>query len=187
MPERRKHHRVSVRLKARFMLQDGSEHSAETIDASLSGVSFRSRVVPFRGQRVVAYVSDLGRIEGTATRVSKEGFAISVSNSRYRRDKIAGALTWAKLEELGTRSTDRIVPTVKEARLYTQNALYEVQVQNVSRGGVAIRSSVFLPLGTMVRLGNHPAIVLRVENGIYALAFERELDAAGVNADIRFA
>jgi hypothetical protein len=134
----------------------------------------------------VAYVSDLGRIEGTATRVSKEGFAISVTGTRYRKDKIAGALTWAKLEQLGGRSADRLAPTVKEGRLFTNNAVHAVEIINVSTGGAAVRSAVFLPLGTTVRLGDQPAIVLRVENGIYALAFEKELDPAAVNADIRF-
>lgn len=186
MPERRKHHRVSVQLKTRFMLQDGTEHSAETIDASLNGISFRSRVVPYKGQRVIAYVSDLGRIEGIATRISKEGFAISVAGSRYRKDKIAGALTWAKLEELGSRGADRIVPTVREGRLFTNNSLHSVDILNVSTGGALIKSDVFLPLGTSVRLGEHFAIVLRVENGSYALAFEKELDPSTLSADIRF-
>ena len=134
----------------------------------------------------MAYVSDLGRIEGTATRVSKEGFAISVTGTRYRKDKIAGALTWAKLEQRGGRSADRVAPTVKEGRLFTNNAVHAVEIINVSTGGVAVRSAVFLPLGTAVRLGDQEAIVLRVENGIYALAFEKELDPAAVNADIRF-
>lgn len=168
------------------MLQDGSERSAETIDASLSGISFRSHVVPYKGQRVIAYVSDLGRIEGVATRISKEGFAISVAGSRYRKDKIAGALTWARLEELGSRNAERIVPTVKEGRLFTKTSLHSVEILNVSTGGASIRSSVFLPLGTTVRLGEWFAIVLRVENGTYALAFEKELDPAIVNADICF-
>lgn len=186
MPERRKHHRVSVKLKARFMLHDGSEHSAETIDASLNGISFRSRSVPYRGQKVIAYVADLGRIEGIATRVSKDGFAISIEGSRYRKDKIAGALTWAKLEELGSRNAERIVPTFREARLYANNSLHSVEIMNVSTGGASVRTTMFLPLGTTVRLGEWFAIVLRVENGIYALAFERELDPSIVNADIRF-
>ncbi len=186
MPERRQHHRVSVKLKTRFMLRDGSEHSAETIDASLNGISFRARTVPYRGQKVIAYVADLGRIEGIATRISKDGFAISIAGSRYRKDKIAGALTWAKLEELGSRNSERIVPTVREARLFTNNALHSVEIINVSNGGASVRSSAFLPLGTTVRLGDCSAIVLRVENGIYALAFESELDPSNVNADIRF-
>lgn len=168
------------------MLQDGSEYQAETIDASLSGISFRSAVVPYRGQRVIAYVSDLGRIEGIATRVSREGFAISVAATRYRKDKIAGALTWAQLEQLGSRATDRIVPTIRQGNLFTQNALHAVEILNVSTGGAAVKSDVFLPLGSTVRLGDYAALVLRVENGIYALAFEQELPPAIVNADIRF-
>ncbi|WP_422678263.1 hypothetical protein [Bosea beijingensis] len=168
------------------MLQDGSEHLAETVDASLTGISFRSRAVPYRGQRVIAYVSDLGRIEGTAARISKDGFAITIAGTRYRKDKIAGALTWAKLEEIGGRTTERISPVVKDALLFTNNAAHAVEILNVSRGGAAVRSSVFLPLGAVVRLGDHAAIVLRLENGVYALAFERELAPEIVNSDIRF-
>lgn len=186
MSERRKYHRINIRLKARFMLQDGSEHVAETRDVSLGGVSFSARVVPYKGQRVVAYVADLGRIEGTAARVSKDGFAMTITGTCRHRDKLAEALTRTQLEKLEDRSFGRIIPKVRAGRLHTINAVHAVEVLNVSSGGAAVRSEVFIPLGTAIRLGEHAAIVLRVEDGIYAIAFERELDASAVNENMRF-
>lgn len=101
---------------------------------------------------------------------------MSITTSHRRRDKIAGALTWAQLEALEQRGRPRVVPRERCATLNVENSgLHQVEILDVSTGGAAIRSQAFLPLGTQVRLGSHAGLILRVENGAYAIAFEREL------------
>ena len=46
------------------------------------------------GQRVVAYLDNLGRIEGIVVRPIDGGFAARITASAYKRERITNLLTW---------------------------------------------------------------------------------------------
>ena len=66
------------------------------------------------GERVVAYIDHVGRLEGTIIRVLQNGFAMTIAATPRKRDKLAAQLTWlANRHILGLpedRRHDRIVP-----------------------------------------------------------------------------
>ena len=66
--ERRRHQRVKVRLAGRFMRSDRKEFDCEAIDASPGGIAFSSDAGVQPGERIVAYLNQIGRIEGTVAR-----------------------------------------------------------------------------------------------------------------------
>jgi hypothetical protein len=46
------------------------------------------------GERVVAYIDHVGRLEGTIARIDPNGFSTTISASPRKRDKLAAQLTW---------------------------------------------------------------------------------------------
>src|SRR6476661_245392 len=75
--DQRRHRRVPVVVTGRYMLPDRQEFSCKTIDISAGGLLVQCEVPPYRRQRVVVYLDQLGRVEGIATRVTKDSFAVS--------------------------------------------------------------------------------------------------------------
>jgi hypothetical protein len=76
--ERRRHDRISITLRGRYMLECGREYPCVTRDVSRIGMAIEGVPVGAIGERVVAYLEELGRIEGKVVRRSKGWFAIEL-------------------------------------------------------------------------------------------------------------
>jgi len=87
--ERRTFQRVRVKIYGRFMLEDRTEHAGQVVDMSPGNVAFRSERSGRPGEKVIAYIDHIGRVEGVVTRTLPDGFAMA-----YRRTimEIAGEL-----------------------------------------------------------------------------------------------
>jgi hypothetical protein len=167
-----------VSLLGRYMLADRREYPCQTLDMSPGGVSLVAPVSGLPGDRVVVYLDHLGRIEGTITRVLDNGFAMSLSASSRKRDKLAAQLTWlASRHVLGMpedRRHDRIEPRRANTVLVIDDQDVSCRVVDVSLSGAAVSVSVRPPIGALVTLGRTAARVVRhLDNGI-AVEFTRE-------------
>ena len=87
--ERRRHDRVVLTLPGRYMLADGKEFDCQIVDVSPVGVAVRGPLAGDLGERVVAYVEELGRIEGVIVRRSSDGFAMELRVSSNKQHKLA--------------------------------------------------------------------------------------------------
>jgi len=77
VPDRRRYRRVPASFHGRFMSEDKREYPCEVVNMSAGGMSLlapNSSCAP--GSRIVAYVENLGRLEGTVARVFEGGFAV---------------------------------------------------------------------------------------------------------------
>src|SRR5688572_1851598 len=100
--ERRRHQRVRVALLGRYMLPNRQEYPCQTVDMSPGGVLLVAPVQAAIGERVVVYLEHISRIEGKVARHVPQGFAMSISATLRKRDKIANQLTWlANRDALG--------------------------------------------------------------------------------------
>src|SRR3989454_10415306 len=86
--ERRRFQRVRVNLLGRYMLADRREFPCQVVDMSPGDIAVEAPVTGEPGQRVVAYIDHLGRLEGTIIRVSPTGFVMSISATPRKRDKL---------------------------------------------------------------------------------------------------
>ena len=178
--ERRRHQRVKVNLLGRFMLADRHEYPCQVIDMSPGGMAVVAPVVGQPGERVIAYVDHLGRLEGKITRLIDNGFAMSISATVRKRDKLAAQLTWLANRQILNLPEDRrhgrFVPKNAGARLILPNGNnVGVRVIDLSQSGAAISISPDLrpPVGVMVTLGKANARVVRhIEDG-FAVEFTR--------------
>ena len=90
--DERRHRRIVVSLPVRFMADDASEHRGLLFNMSVGGISITADIRPAVGSRVVLYIDDLGRAEGVVARHHEYGFAVRLSATQNRRDKLAERL-----------------------------------------------------------------------------------------------
>ncbi|MFJ5370820.1 PilZ domain-containing protein [Bosea sp. CER48] len=180
--ERRRHHRMKVVLLGRYMLPNRMEYPCQTIDISPGGVHLAAPAKARPGERVIAYLDHLGRIEGTCVRTTMEGFAMTITATSRKREKFTAQLTWlANREELGLpedRRYDRVVPRNPRSILTLEDESEHVaRIIDISLSGAAFSSDLDLPVGTPLRIGSTPALIVRRFDGGYAAQFRFPLSA----------
>ena len=130
------------------------------------------------GERVVAYIDHVGRLEGTIVRVLPNGFAMSIAATPRKRDKLAAQLTWlANRQILGLpedRRHDRIVPrNPRSTMVLSDGTAVLCRIIDMSLSGAAVASDQLPDVGTLITLGKTPSRVVRhIENG-FAVEFTR--------------
>src|SRR3978361_2432119 len=92
--ERRRYQRVKVHLLGRYMLPDRREFPCQIINMSPGGLALLAPGIGNVGDRVIAYLDHIGRVEGRINRIIDNGFAMSVGATARKRDTLAAQLTW---------------------------------------------------------------------------------------------
>jgi PilZ domain len=178
--DRRRHQRVKVNLLGRYMLADRREFPCQVVNMSPGGMALIAPVGGAPDERVIAYVDHLGRLEGKIARVFQNGFAMTISATVRKRDKLAAQLTWlANRNILGLpedRRHGRIVPRNPVGRLVMPNGTnITCRIIDVSESGAGIATNERPPIGTLVTLGRVQGRVVRhLEDG-FAVEFTRLL------------
>jgi hypothetical protein len=176
--ERRRFQRVKVNLLGRYMLADRREFPCQVVNMSPGGMAVIAPVSGAPGERIIAYVDHLGRLEGHIARVFQNGFAMTISATSRKRDKLAAQLTWlANRQILGLpedRRHGRIVPRNPIGRLIMPNGLnVSCRIIDVSQSGAGIATDQRPPVGALVTLGKVQGRVVRhLEDG-FAVEFTR--------------
>jgi hypothetical protein len=176
--ERRRHQRVRVNLLGRYMLQDRREFPCQVANMSPGGMAVIAPVIGREGERVIAYVDHVGRLEGVIARRFENGFAMTIAATPRKRDKLAAQLTWlANRHILGLpedRRHGRITPHNPAARLILPNGVnIACRVIDISQSGAAIKTDQRPEIGAPVTIGKTPGRVVRhLEEGI-AIEFIR--------------
>jgi c-di-GMP-binding flagellar brake protein YcgR len=178
--ERRRHHRVRVALLGRYMLADRREYPCQTTDISPGGASITAPVRGQIGERIVVYFEHIGRVEGEITRHLDQGFAISITATIRKRDKIASQLTWlANRQALGLpedRRHERIIPRQPVTLVRLENGrTFAAQLIDISLSGAALATEQALPIETSLTVGHTPAKVVRQFQGGVAVEFRLPL------------
>jgi hypothetical protein len=187
--ERRRHQRVRVNLNGRFMREDRQEFPCQTINMSPGGASLSTDMPPRVGEHVVAYIEHLGRVEGRCTRVFDKGFAMTISATLRRRDKLADQLTWfANRNALGLpedRRHKRIeLRNPRSTLMLPDGTTIECRVVDVSLSGAAVATKAKIALGSPVTLGRTPARVVRQLDIGFALEFSRLQNPETLERDV---
>jgi hypothetical protein len=164
--ERRRHQRVRLNLLGRFMLANGEEYPCQVINMSPGGAAFVTAILGEPGERVIAYIDEIGRIEGKIVRTFDGGFAMAINATNRKRDKLASQLTWlANRSSLGMpedRRHERVEPRNPYSRIKLPDGrTYACRVIDMSISGAAVAIQVRPALGTEVTLGRMRARVVR--------------------------
>ena len=178
--ERRRHQRVKVNLLGRYMLSDRREFPCQVIDMSPGGMAVVAPVAGNPGERVIAYVDHLGRLEGKIARLLDNGFAMTISATSRKRDKLAAQLTWLANRQILNLPEDRrhgrFTPRNSLGRLILPNGTnVACRIIDVSASGaaIAIAPDLLPAVGSAVTIGKTTGRVVRhIEDG-FAIEFTR--------------
>jgi hypothetical protein len=176
--ERRRFQRVRVNLLGRYMLADRREFPCQVVNMSPGGMAVIAPVAGQPGERVIAYVDHLGRLEGKIARLFQNGFAMTISATPRKRDKLAAQLTWLANRHILSLPEDRrhgrIVPRNPAARLIMPNGInLSCRIIDMSLSGAGIATAERPPIGALVTVGKVQGRVVRhLEDG-FAIEFTR--------------
>jgi hypothetical protein len=176
--ERRRFQRVHVDLLGRYMLADRREFPCQVVNMSPGGIALMAPVGGQPGERVIAYVDHLGRLEGQVARTFQNGFAMTISATTRKRDKLAAQLTWLANRHILALPEDRrhgrMVPRNPIGRLILPNGLnLTCRIIDISQSGAGVTTDQRPPIGALVTLGKVQGRVVRhLEDG-FAIEFTR--------------
>lgn len=158
--------RVKVSILGRYMLTDRSEYPCQVLEMSPGDAVVVAPVPGTAGERVVAYLDHLGRVEGTITEVIDGGFKMDMAATPRKRDKTAAQLTWLANKDLlnlpEDRRHERVVPDNRHSTVVLDDGRrYNCKIIDISLSGAAIELAVRPAMGTPVTLGRMRAKVVR--------------------------
>ena len=171
------------------MRSDRQEFDCATIDMSPGGIAFLTDAPVRQGERIVTYLSQVGRLEGTVARTFPGGFAIQMRLPQAKRDRLADQLTWlANRASLGLpddRRHERVTPTRPRTIVTLPDGTgYPGTVADLSMSGAAIFVDPQPAAGTLVTVGTTSAQVVRVIDGGIAVVFTRPIRPEDFGEDL---
>ena len=188
--ERRRDERFEVALPGRCMLGDRLEYPCWTIDVSPSGLG----VVGLRkgeiGERIVAYISQIGRVEGMIARHFNQGFGFEIQAPALKREKLTKRIEWlirrATNDASDDRRTRRIYAESQQTRLITPDGReFPATLIDISPPGAALSVDAAPPIGSAVIVGRTAARVVRHFPGGVAVSFNEPTAAPDIGESAR--
>jgi hypothetical protein len=158
--------RVKVSVLGRYMLADRREFPCQVLEMSPGDAAVIAPVSGNVGEKVIAYLDHLGRVEGTLTASIDGGFVMDVAASPRKRDKMAAQLTWLANKDVlnlpEDRRHERVVPDIRHSSVVLDDGRrYNCKIIDISLSGAAIELAVRPAMGTPVTLGRMRARVVR--------------------------
>ncbi|MFW5660742.1 MAG: PilZ domain-containing protein [Oceanicaulis sp.] len=174
--ERRRHRRVRLSLPGRGLAASVGEFRCTLVDVSPGGARIASPTPPAKGERVVLLFDGLGRIEGEVVRAGQSGFAVRLTGSQRKRDRLADAITWRfNMERLGL-TEDRAAPRKPgrgRAKIRLRDGVViQADVVDVSITGAAFACLERPRVGEPVRVGDMQGRVARWLDTGFAVTFD---------------
>lgn len=178
--------RVTVNLNGRLMVTSNQiEYDCKATDMSATDVAFQCTAFPPLGERIVAYVDHIGRLECTVIRHVDHGFVCKLHVSERKREKLSAQLTWLankhKFNLPEDRRHERVAPRNVRAEISLDDGrAYPCRILDLSMSGAAVEIDVRPALGTPVRLGNMRGRVVRHFQEGVAIEFANVLSKEGL-------
>jgi hypothetical protein len=164
--------RVKISVLGRYMLADRREFPCQILEMSPGDAVMIAPVSGGVGEKVIAYIDHIGRIEGSIIDAIDGGFKMDVVASDRKRDKMAAQLTWLANKDLlnlpEDRRHERVVPDNRHSTVVLDDGRrYNCKIIDISLSGAAIELAVRPAMGTPVTLGRMRARVIRhFQNGV---------------------
>ena len=150
--------RVKISVLGRYMLANRSEFPCQVLEMSPGDAVVIAPVAGNPGEKVIAYLDHLGRVEGTILESIDGGFTMDIAASPRKRDKMAAQLTWLANKDVlhlpADRRHERVVPDNRLSTVVLDDGRrYNCKIIDISLSGAAIELAVRPAMGTPVTLG----------------------------------
>ena len=178
-------------LFGRYMRPDQQEYPCQvgTIDISKIEV-IATHQVEF-GEHIVAYLDQIGRIEGLVSARHEGGFTISLSLSGSRLERFQKRLEWLNnrddSDEAEQRRHARYQPSDSASQLILPDGRnYPCEILDISVSGSSVKVDVIPSIGTYVMLGKMRGRVTRIHPEGIGIEFLKMLDTQGLKTSFSF-
>jgi len=175
--DRRRHRRVLWQVPVRGLTSSGEEFACNTIDVCAGGIRINLARPLEKGDNLVLYIEDIGRVEGVIVRVLNEvGYAIEFRVPQRKREKLADALTWLvnkdKLGLTDERVAERRPAAGQVIAIHGKGVSIACVVADVSLFGAALKTAGPRPMiGERVQIGERAGTCVRYIEGGFAVDF----------------
>lgn len=169
--EQRTYPRYALDLPGRFMRTDKLDYDCRLKDISVVGASLVSPTNMIIGEKVIVYLLHLGGLEGAVTRRFEGGFAISITATQRKREKLAAQIL--RLSEQGPvgegeeREHPRLPCNELCPVILQDGTAIECLVTDRSLSGASIATVLRPEIGSeLVLSGQRATVVRHHEEGI---------------------
>lgn len=184
----RRHRRVPLELDGRFMRSNRDEHGCHLKDISVGGACVVTEHGVEIGERIVAYFSDLGGLEGVVTRVLPDGFAFQFKISDHKREKLSSQIMWLlnriDFPDEAGRAHERVGHSGRKTTLrFDDGMMIDVEVLDLSSSGASVRTPARPAIGEDLVIGKIRSVVRRHHKDGIGVQFLTVLDQSALRAN----
>ena len=162
---KRRYPRYALSLPGRFMRADKLDYPSRLVDISVESAAMTTPVPLHVGEKLIVYLMHLGGLEGTVIRLFPGSFAMMISGTQRKRDKLAAQIPRLASQSEIAESEERAFPrvTADEAALLVlpDGSTMVCPLHDLSMSGAAIVTPARPPLGAEVMLDKRRATVVR--------------------------
>ncbi len=162
----------------RFMLPDQSEHPSQISGLTADGAEFVTELEVPVGVQIVAYIDEIGRVEGAIDQKTDRGFTVKFQLTEARKERIASRIDWlnnnesAVIEDHEQRRHPRFEPQDSNSHITLPDGrIYKCEVIDISLSGAALKTEIMPAMGTYLLLGKMRGRVVRYHDNGFALEF----------------
>jgi len=184
--DQRRHPRYALSLPGRFMRQDKLDYPCRLIDISVESAAMTTPVPLRVGEKLIVYLTHLGGLEGTVVRLFPGSFAMMISGTQRKLDKLALQIPRLAAQSETPEGEERLYPRVSadEAALVIlpDGNTMVCPLHDISLSGAAIVTPARPPLGSQIMVDKRRAVVVRHHERGIAVEFVNE----GASAPVAF-
>lgn len=189
--ENRTYRRFELALSGRFMRASKEEYGCRINDISVGGLSLTvdpaTPVTLTAGENVIAYISQLGGLEGPVLRTWSDGFAVKLNATQHKREKLAAQITWLlnerDLNGAAARRHERLHIANRDATIALgAGGFLPCLILDISLSGASVACKPRPEIGEEVWLARLRARVVRHHSEGIGLQFMQVLDAGTMQA-----
>ena len=188
--ERREDVRIIVSIAARVSFPDGGAGrwlACHAVNLSPHAIAFASASPGKVGDRVIAYIEQLGQFEGRIVRLLTGGFVMTISANEQYKENLARKIEWLEKHKnfdiSDRRSGRRIVPTDPYTQITTSDGRREnCVILDISVSGAAIAAKTLAKIGDVIAVGTVIGRVVRRFKGGFAVKFFEPQNDLGAKA-----
>ncbi|MBI1650640.1 PilZ domain-containing protein [Hyphomicrobium sulfonivorans] len=174
--------RFSVSLPGRFMRSDKLDYPCQLIDISVESAAMTTPIPLRVGEHLIVYLTRLGGLEGSVVRLFPGSFAMAISGTQRKRDKLAVQLprlaAETEIPDGEVRTYPRVSANESALLVLEDGSSFVCPLHDLSMSGAAIVTPERPPLGSQVMLDKRAATVVRHhERGIAVKFHERFITA----------
>lgn len=172
---------------ARLLLPGGAERRCEVTAIDPDSALFLSEETVREGTPVVAYIEEIGRVDGSAGEPGLRGFWVNFNFADSRRPRFERHLRWLIRKERGQAAAERrhtrYEPRDTSARFCLPGGREQAcEVIDISLSGAGLRSRVKPSIGSPVTLGRMKGRVVRHFEDGFAIEFLTPLERSDLDS-----